>query len=187
MCRVVNAHVIRSSKDPATTGLGTVNGGMVTIILIAVPGRIWVEVTDDGCTPVPAVCPYQQEQLKLAEDGRGLQLVEILSARWELLQRRCGHGHLVQASRAIDGSGRRTSFLPVGSITRSGPGRLDDWRPQCRRAGAGACAGPFLVMRPGRRWSRLGFFRCLAEAGLYIELVRAASKLDHAKYVPKSA
>jgi len=32
-------------------------------------------------------------------------------------------------------------------------------------------------MRPGRRWSRLGFFRCLAEAGLYIELVRAASSL----------
>jgi hypothetical protein len=100
MCRVVNAHVTRSSKDPATTGLETVNGGMVTIILIAVPGRIWVEVIDDGCTPVPAVCPYQQEQLKLAEDGRGLQLVEILSARWELLQRRCGHGHLVRASAA---------------------------------------------------------------------------------------
>jgi hypothetical protein len=117
---------------------------MVTIILIAVPGRIWVEVIDNGCTPVPAVCPYQQEQLKLAEDGRGLQLVEIPSARWELLQRRCGHGHLVRASRATDGSGRRTSFLPVGSIT--GPD-LAAWMTGGRDADA---RGPGLA--PGHSW-----------------------------------
>jgi anti-sigma regulatory factor (Ser/Thr protein kinase) len=56
-------------------------GGIVTITLIAIPGGIRAEVADEGGATVPAVRrgPGFPE---LAESGRGLQLVEMLSTRW---------------------------------------------------------------------------------------------------------
>lgn len=57
-------------------------GGTVTISVIAVPDGIRVEVIDDGGATLPAVDVKQPEQPCLAERGRGLRLVDSLSARW---------------------------------------------------------------------------------------------------------
>lgn len=57
-------------------------GGTVTITVIAVPGGIRVEVIDEGSTTIPAASLSQPQGLDLAENGHGLRLVEILSARW---------------------------------------------------------------------------------------------------------
>jgi hypothetical protein len=50
--------------------------------VIAVPDGVRVEVIDDGAATILAVSVGQDEQPCLAEDGRGLQLVDALSARW---------------------------------------------------------------------------------------------------------
>ena len=57
-------------------------GGTVTISAIAVPDGIRIEVIDDGAPTVPAVSSSQEDPSRLTEDGRGLQLVDALSARW---------------------------------------------------------------------------------------------------------
>jgi anti-sigma regulatory factor (Ser/Thr protein kinase) len=57
-------------------------GGTITITVIAVPGGIRVEVIDEGSTTIPAASLSQPQELDLAENGHGLRLVEILSARW---------------------------------------------------------------------------------------------------------
>ena len=57
-------------------------GGTVTITLISVPDGIRVEVIDDGSENEPAVRLSQAESPELIETGRGLQLVEFLSANW---------------------------------------------------------------------------------------------------------
>ena len=57
-------------------------GGAVTITVIAVPSGIRVEVIDDGGPTVPAASLSQPEPLDPGENGHGLRLVEILSARW---------------------------------------------------------------------------------------------------------
>jgi hypothetical protein len=57
-------------------------GGTVTITLISVPDGIRVEVIDDGSETEPAVRTGEPESPELAEGGRGLQLVEILSGNW---------------------------------------------------------------------------------------------------------
>jgi anti-sigma regulatory factor (Ser/Thr protein kinase) len=61
------------------------DGGTITIALIAVPGGIRVEVTDQGGATVPVLRPGQPGAPELAERGRGLQLVDMLSARWSYL------------------------------------------------------------------------------------------------------
>jgi len=58
------------------------DGGTITVTLIAVPGGIRAEVIDEGGATVPALRPGQPEPPELAESGRGLQLVDMLSARW---------------------------------------------------------------------------------------------------------
>jgi hypothetical protein len=57
-------------------------GGTVTISVIAVPDGIRIEVIDDGAPTVPAASIRQNDPPCLAEYGRGLQLVDALSARW---------------------------------------------------------------------------------------------------------
>ncbi|HXZ72336.1 MAG TPA: ATP-binding protein [Streptosporangiaceae bacterium] len=57
-------------------------GGTITITVIAVPGGIRVEVIDEGSTTISAASLSQSQELDLAENGHGLRLVEILSARW---------------------------------------------------------------------------------------------------------
>ncbi len=57
-------------------------GGTVAITVIAIPGGIRVEVIDDGSTTIPATSLSQPQEPDLAENGHGLRLVEILSARW---------------------------------------------------------------------------------------------------------
>jgi anti-sigma regulatory factor (Ser/Thr protein kinase) len=57
-------------------------GGTITITVIAVPGGIRVEVIDEGSTTIPAARLSRPQELDLAENGHGLRLVEILSARW---------------------------------------------------------------------------------------------------------
>jgi anti-sigma regulatory factor (Ser/Thr protein kinase) len=61
------------------------DGGTITIALIAVPGGIRAEVTDQGGATVPVLRPDQPGPPELAERGRGLQLVDMLSARWSYL------------------------------------------------------------------------------------------------------
>ena len=58
------------------------SGGTVTITLISVPDGIRVEVIDDGSENEPALRLSQVESPELIESGRGLQLVEFLSANW---------------------------------------------------------------------------------------------------------
>jgi anti-sigma regulatory factor (Ser/Thr protein kinase) len=54
-------------------------GGTVTIAVLPVPGGIRVEVTDQGGPTVPAL---REPDDPAAENGRGLRLVDTLSARW---------------------------------------------------------------------------------------------------------
>jgi anti-sigma regulatory factor (Ser/Thr protein kinase) len=58
------------------------SGGTVTITLISVPDGIRVEVIDDGSENEPAVHLSRVESSEPIESGRGLQLVEFLSANW---------------------------------------------------------------------------------------------------------
>ena len=57
-------------------------GGTVSIAVIITDGSIRVEVIDDGAWTVPVIKAASGEGSELAEDGRGLQMVELLSARW---------------------------------------------------------------------------------------------------------
>ena len=58
-------------------------GGTVTITAIAISGGVRVEVIDDGGATVPAVTATRQwEDPDISESGRGLRLVDVLSARW---------------------------------------------------------------------------------------------------------
>jgi anti-sigma regulatory factor (Ser/Thr protein kinase) len=56
--------------------------GTITITLIAIPGGIRAEVIDEGGPTNPMLSRGQVEPAVLAENGRGLQLVQMLSARW---------------------------------------------------------------------------------------------------------
>jgi anti-sigma regulatory factor (Ser/Thr protein kinase) len=56
--------------------------GTVSITLISVPAGIRVEVIDDGSENEPTVRHRELESPELAESGRGLKLVEFLSANW---------------------------------------------------------------------------------------------------------
>lgn len=58
------------------------DGGTITVTLIAIPGGIRAEVIDEGGATVPVLRPGQPGLPEMAEGGRGLQLVEMLSARW---------------------------------------------------------------------------------------------------------
>jgi anti-sigma regulatory factor (Ser/Thr protein kinase) len=57
-------------------------GGVITVVLIALPGGIRAEVADAGGATVPTLAPSAAEAPDLAEGGRGLRLVDLLSARW---------------------------------------------------------------------------------------------------------
>jgi anti-sigma regulatory factor (Ser/Thr protein kinase) len=57
-------------------------GGTITVTLVAVPGGIRVEVVDEGAPAPPTLISSRRERAGLAEGGRGLQLVQALSTRW---------------------------------------------------------------------------------------------------------
>jgi anti-sigma regulatory factor (Ser/Thr protein kinase) len=57
-------------------------GGTVTLTLISIPGGIRVEVIDDGAETRPAASAGPHRPPDLADSGRGLELVGMLSARW---------------------------------------------------------------------------------------------------------
>lgn len=64
-------------------------GGVITVTLIAVPGRLRTEVADGGGPTVPVLCPPGPlSGGEPAEGGRGLQLVDMLSARWSFCRER---------------------------------------------------------------------------------------------------
>ena len=65
------------------------DGGTITVTLIAVPGGIRAEVIDEGSATAPALRP-DAEPAELAEGGRGLRLVEMLSARWNYCRDEAG-------------------------------------------------------------------------------------------------
>ena len=54
------------------------DGGTVTVVLTSSPGRIRVEVTDDGGPELPRRRPMDFG----AESGRGLHLVDALAVAW---------------------------------------------------------------------------------------------------------
>ena len=58
------------------------DGGTITVTLIAVPGGIRAEVIDEGGATVPSLSPGPGRP-DLSDTGRGLQLIEALSARWD--------------------------------------------------------------------------------------------------------
>jgi len=58
------------------------DGGTITVTVITIPNGIRVEVLDEGGATTPAVRPERSEAPDLADGGRGLQLVELLSDRW---------------------------------------------------------------------------------------------------------
>jgi anti-sigma regulatory factor (Ser/Thr protein kinase) len=57
------------------------DGGIITVTLIAIPGGIRAEVSDEGGLAAPALRSSPDEP-SVAEDGRGLHLVQALSTRW---------------------------------------------------------------------------------------------------------
>jgi len=63
------------------------DGGTITITVIAVGHGIRVEVIDEGGATVPALRLRDDE---LAEGGRGLQILDDLSARWDYYQDTAG-------------------------------------------------------------------------------------------------
>jgi anti-sigma regulatory factor (Ser/Thr protein kinase) len=65
-------------------------GGMITVTLIAIPGGIRAEVTDAGGETVPTLRPVPAGPPELAENGRGLQIVDMLSARWSYCRDEAG-------------------------------------------------------------------------------------------------
>jgi anti-sigma regulatory factor (Ser/Thr protein kinase) len=66
------------------------DGGTITVTLIAIPGGIRAEVTDEGGATVPALRSGDLRRPELADGGRGLQLVEMLSARWSYTRDEAG-------------------------------------------------------------------------------------------------
>jgi anti-sigma regulatory factor (Ser/Thr protein kinase) len=58
------------------------HGGIITVTLITTPDGIRAEVADEGGATVPALRSSHGEPPGLAEDGRGLQLVDMLADRW---------------------------------------------------------------------------------------------------------
>lgn len=53
---------------------------------MAIPGGIRAEVIDEGGATDPTLRPGHPGLPELAEGGRGLQLVEMLSARWSYIR-----------------------------------------------------------------------------------------------------
>ena len=58
-------------------------GGTITVTLIAIPGGVRCEVTDQGAATVPALRAAPPGPQELEDSGRGLHLVNVLSARWD--------------------------------------------------------------------------------------------------------
>ena len=58
------------------------HGGVITITLIAIPDGIRTEVADEGGATTPALRPSEGCPSELTEDGRGLQLIDMLADRW---------------------------------------------------------------------------------------------------------
>jgi anti-sigma regulatory factor (Ser/Thr protein kinase) len=56
-------------------------GGTITVVVISVVDGTRIEVIDNGGATVPAL-KTAEDAGDLSEDGRGLQMVEMLSARW---------------------------------------------------------------------------------------------------------
>lgn len=65
-------------------------GGVITVTLIEIQGGIRAEVADEGGVTVPALRPAPRGSPELAESGRGLQLVDTLSARWSYCRDQAG-------------------------------------------------------------------------------------------------
>jgi hypothetical protein len=55
---------------------------VITVVLIALPGAVRAEVADGGGATVPTLSPSAAGAPDLTEGGRGLRLVDLLSARW---------------------------------------------------------------------------------------------------------
>jgi anti-sigma regulatory factor (Ser/Thr protein kinase) len=66
------------------------DGGTITVTLIAIPDGIRAEVIDEGGATVPALGPVPPEPAELPEGGRGLQLVDMLSTRWNYCRDEAG-------------------------------------------------------------------------------------------------
>ncbi len=88
-------------------------GGMVTIVVIGVPGGVLVEVIDDGSAGAPVV----KNDLYAAE-GHGLFLVQQLAAQWGYLRDPAGTTVWFHLSVAEQRDGR-------GPGAPSAPGALD--------------------------------------------------------------
>lgn len=58
------------------------HGGVIAITLITTPAGIRTEVADEGGATAPALRPSEARPPELTEDGRGLQLVDMLADRW---------------------------------------------------------------------------------------------------------
>jgi anti-sigma regulatory factor (Ser/Thr protein kinase) len=61
-------------------------GGVIKLILMEVQGGIRLEVADEGGVTIPTLLPALSSSPGLAESGRGLHLVDTLSARWGYLR-----------------------------------------------------------------------------------------------------
>jgi anti-sigma regulatory factor (Ser/Thr protein kinase) len=57
-------------------------GGVITVVLIALPGGIRAEVADGGGVTVPTLSLSGAGSPDLSERGRGLRLLDLLSLRW---------------------------------------------------------------------------------------------------------
>ncbi|QVQ51709.1 ATP-binding protein [Spiractinospora alimapuensis] len=87
-------------------------GGKFDIAVIVGDGHVRVEVGDSGSSSVPV--PQERDAFDIADHGRGLDLVEALSARWGTADR--DYGRMVWFELRTQVSGSRGEG-PAGSST----------------------------------------------------------------------
>jgi anti-sigma regulatory factor (Ser/Thr protein kinase) len=88
-------------------------GGMITITLIATPDGVRAEIADEGGSNVPVLHPALSGRPELAETGRGLQLVDELSARWSYNHDQCGTVTWFELADAALATGAPRCLKPV--------------------------------------------------------------------------
>jgi anti-sigma regulatory factor (Ser/Thr protein kinase) len=88
-----------STNAIAHTGSGTAPGGRFAVELEACPGRVWAAVVDEGGAAEPVVSAGDPASPSLT-NGRGLFLVQVMSAKWG--SEPAGRGRRVWAEIASD-------------------------------------------------------------------------------------
>jgi anti-sigma regulatory factor (Ser/Thr protein kinase) len=105
-------------------------GGAVTVVILALPDGVLVEVIDDGSPGIPVV-----KGDALAGEGQGLYLVQQLATRWGYLRDQAGTTVWFHMATGPPAS------APRGPASQQPEGRLPESRPHGARHQAGMHRG----------------------------------------------